>query len=148
LLRDPVADELGDIRRAAESSADMDFEAGLARGVGFQAYADIVEQYGGAVRRGSRQRDLELPRQVREFRMERRPLADDLRPRPRVLEFVRRRAGKMVGGDVADAVAGRLDGMHLDIVEKVERVRDVRQRNPVELDVLPRREVAVALVVS
>ncbi len=53
----------------------------------------------------------------------------------------------MVGGHIADAVARRLDGVHLDRGEVGEDSRDVRQRRPVELDVLARGEVAVALVV-
>src|SRR3546814_20825939 len=58
--------------------------------------------------------DLELTRQEREFRMQARPLADDLAVDARILDLVAGGAGEMVGGHVADAVAAGLDGMHLD----------------------------------
>jgi hypothetical protein len=47
--------------------------------------------------------------------MQRRPLAQDFAPRPRVLELVIGGAGEGVGGDVAHAIAARLDAVHLDI---------------------------------
>ena len=79
--------------------------------------------------------------------MQRRPLAQDLGIGPRIGDLVGGGAGKMVGGDVADAVAGGLDGVHLDAGEVGEDGRHVRQRRPVELDVLARGEMAVAPVV-
>ena len=75
-----------------------------------------------------------------------RPLPQQLRRRPRILDLVGRGAGEMVRGDVADAVAAGLDRVHLDVGQRVEDVRHVAQLRPVELDVLPRGEVAVALV--
>jgi hypothetical protein len=52
----------------------------------------------------------------------------------------------MVGGHVADAVAAGLDRVHPDIGQRVQHVGHVAQLRPVELDVLARREMAVALV--
>ena len=49
--------------------------------------------------------DLEFARQEREFRMERRPLPEDLRVRARVGDFVVRDAGVVVRRDVANAIA-------------------------------------------
>ncbi|MGX1395879.1 hypothetical protein AB7M70_005288 [Bradyrhizobium japonicum] len=46
------------------------------------------------VRRGDR--DLELARQEREFRMQRRVLADQLRPDPGILDLAGRDAGPLV----------------------------------------------------
>ena len=56
--------------------------------------------------------------------------------------------GQVIRGDVAHAIAARLDGVHLHAGELGENLGDVRQRRPVELQVLTRREVAVALVVT
>ena len=53
----------------------------------------------------------------------------------------------MIGGDVADAIAAGLDGVHLDVGQAVEDVGNVAQLGPVELDVLAGGEVAVAAVV-
>ena len=53
----------------------------------------------------------------------------------------------MIGGDVADAVARGLDGVHLDLGQRGQDVRHVLELDPVELDVLARREMAVAAVV-
>ena len=81
-----------------------------------------------------------------ELRMVGRPLADQLGRRARILDLVGRGAGEMVGGDVADAVAAGLDRVHVDVGQRLEDVRHVPELRPVELDVLPRGEVAVALV--
>ena len=130
-----------------EAAADIDGEAELAVRVALQVQADVVDLDRGAVALGAGHGDLELARQEDEFRMQRRPLAEDLGIGPRVGDLVGGGAGEMVGGDVADAVARGLDGVHLDLGEMVEDVGDVLQRRPVELEVLPRGEVAVAAVV-
>ena len=79
--------------------------------------------------------------------MDRRPLAQDLGIGTRIGDLVGGSAGEMVGGDVADAVARCLDGVHLDAGEIGQDLRHVGQRRPVVLDVLARGEMAVALVV-
>ena len=132
--------------RAPLAAADMHLEADLAATLA-HVQADIVHADGRAVMAGRRHRDLELARQESEFRVEGGPLADDLAPGARVHHLILRRAGIMVGGGVADAVARGLDGVHLDIGEQVQHVRNVLQRDPVELDVLARRPVAIALVI-
>ncbi len=109
--------------------------------------ADVVHLDGGPVVLGRRDSHLEFARQEAELRMQRRPLSDDLRVRARVGHLVGRGAGKVVGRDVANAVAGRLDGVHLDIGQFLEDVGDVGELGPVELEVLPRGEVAVTPVV-
>ena len=101
----------------------------------------------GAVALGAGHRDLEFARQERELRMHRRPLAQDFGIGTRIGDLVGGRTGEMIGGDVADAVAAGLDRVHLDAGEIGQDRRHVRQRRPVELDVLARREMAVALVV-
>jgi hypothetical protein len=74
-------------------------------------------------------------------------LPDDLRDRARVFDLVSRGAREMIGGDVADAVAAGLDRMHLDSREVREDIGHIDKLRPIELDVLARGEVAVALVV-
>ena len=147
LLGQEVADLVADERRPPEAAADIDGEAEPAVGVALEVEADVVDLDRGAVALRAGDRDLELPRQEDELRMERRPLAENLGIGPRVGDLVARGAGEMVGGDVADAVARGLDGVHLDRGEIGEDVRDVLQRRPVELEVLARGEVAVAAVV-
>jgi len=51
-------------------------------------------------------------------------------------------AGEMIGGDIADAIAGGLDAMHFDIGEQAENGRHVTQFRPVELQILARGEMA------
>ncbi len=102
---------------------------------------------GGAVVRCAGNRDLELARQEDEFRVQRRPLPQDLGIGARIDDLVGAGAGEVIGGDVADAVAGGLDGVHLDLGQTIENVGDVLQRRPVELEVLARGEMAVAAVV-
>jgi hypothetical protein len=146
-LRQVAADDLADHRRAPEAAADQNLEAEPAVGAVHDVHADIMDLGSGAVGRCAGHRDLELARQVAEFRMQRRPLADDLAPGPGVRDLVRRDARQMVGGDIADAVAAGLDRVHLHRGEVGEDVRHVLELRPVELDVLPRREVTIIPVV-
>jgi hypothetical protein len=92
-------------------------------------------------------RDLELARQIRKFGMQRRPLPDVFAPRPRIFELVRRDAGQVIGRDVANAVAAGLNRMHLHCREQRQNVGHLLQLRPVELNVLPRREMAIVTVV-
>ena len=79
--------------------------------------------------------------------MEVRPLPDDLAVRPRIVHLIQRDdAGEMVRGDVTNAIAARLDGMHLDRGKLLEDVRNGLERRPVELQVLTSREVPKAAV--
>jgi len=79
--------------------------------------------------------------------VQRGPLTQDLAVWPGVAEFVAGDACQRVGGDVADAVAAGLDGVHLHAGQVFEDVRNPLQARPVELDILARTEVTVALVV-
>jgi hypothetical protein len=80
--------------------------------------------------------------------MQRRPLADDLAPDPRVIDLVRCDTGQVIGRHVPDAIAAGLDGMHLDLGQMRQQVGNVVEARPIVLDVLPRREMAIALVVA
>ena len=143
-----VADDLADHRRPPEPAADHHPIADLAGLVADDAEADIVDADRRPVLGRAGHRDLELARQPAELGVQARPLADQLGGRARVLDLVGGDAGEMVGGDVADAIARGLDAVHLDVGEQIENVGDVLQPRPVELDVLPRGEMAVAAVVA
>src|SRR3984957_12309986 len=80
--------------------------------------------------------------------MKGRPLADDLAPGPGILELVLGDARQMIGGGVADAVAARLNGVHLHSGEFGENLGNLLELGPVELQVLPRREMSVSPVVA
>src|SRR6478735_6816174 len=144
---DEMLDGLADERRAPEPAADQHLEAGLALLVLDQLQPDVVDLDRGAVvvRRGDR--DLELARQEREFRMQRGVLPDQLRPDAGILDLAGRDAGPLVRGDVAHVVAGGLHRMNADLGEIGQRIRQFGELDPVELDVLPRREMAVAAIV-
>jgi len=109
---------------------------------------DVVDLHGGAIVGRTRDGNLELARQERELRVQRGPLSDDLGIDTGVVDFVGCDTGKLVGGDIADAVAAGLDGVHLDRGELIENVGDLLEPGPVVLDVLTRGEVAIALVVD
>jgi len=79
--------------------------------------------------------------------VQRRPLADVFAPRSRILDFVGRDAREVISGDVTDAVAARLNRVHLHAREQLQDIRHRFELRPVELDVLARREMAVPLVV-
>ena len=146
LLRQERPDLLPDIGRAPHAAADQNAEAVLAVRPAHDLQPDIVEGDGRAVFGGAGDGDLELARQPGELGMQRRPLAQDLAPRARVLELVIGGAGERIGGDVAHAIAAGLDAVHLDIGERREHLGNIDQLHPVELKVLPRGEMAVAAV--
>ncbi len=147
LPRQEFIDEVADDRGTAQAAADRDAEAQLAGVVLHRLQADVVHLDGGAVAHGAVDGDLELARQVGEFGVEGRPLADDLAPGARIDQLVAGDAGELVGGGVADAVAAGLDRVHLHGGQLGEDFRHVFQLRPVELDVLAGADVGVALVV-
>ena len=100
-----------------------------------------------AILLGCDHRDLELARQEREFGMEARPLPQQLGIGARIDKFVGRRSGILVARYIADAIAARLDRMHLDGGEIGENVGRVLELDPVILDILPRREMSVIAIV-
>ena len=145
---DERLDGLADERRAAEPAADQHLEAGFAFGVLVQPQADVVDLDRGAIMLGGGDRELELARQEREFRMQRGVLPQHFRPDPGVFDLARRHAGPLVRGDVAGVVARGLHGVDADFGEICQRVRQFGELDPVVLDVLPRGEMAVAAVVA
>jgi dissimilatory sulfite reductase (desulfoviridin) alpha/beta subunit len=135
-------------RRAAQAAADDHAKAHFALGIAHGVQADVVHQGGGAVLLGAGHGNLELARQVGEFRVEGAPLADDFAIRARVHQLVGGHAGKLVRGGVADAIARGLDGVHFHLGQLGQDVGHGFQRRPVELQILAGGEVAVATVVS
>ena len=106
--RHELADQRRDHAACAPAAADIARRSRRVAGARAVMCRPIsCTRIGGAVVLGAGHRDLELARQEREFRMERRPLPDDLAPGARIFDFVRGRAGEMIGGDVADAIAAR-----------------------------------------
>ena len=79
--------------------------------------------------------------------MKGRPLPDDFGIDTRVLDFFRGDPGIVIGGHVTNTVAAGLDRVHFDAGQIGQQIRHVIQLGPVELDVLPRGEMAVAAVV-
>ena len=147
LPRQELVDERADHRRTAQATADQHAEAQLAGGVVHRLQADVVDFDGGTVSGRTVDGDLELARQVGEFRVEGGPLADNFAPWARVDQLVGGDTGELVGGDVAQAVAAGLNGVHLHGGQFSQDVRDVFQGRPVELYVLAGTDVGVALVV-
>ncbi len=86
-------------------------------------------------------------RQVREFGMQGSPLANELGIGQRVGDFVTGDTAKMVAGYIANAIAGRLYRMHLDLGKLGENIGNVLEFRPIELEVLARREMPVASIV-
>ena len=80
--------------------------------------------------------------------MQGRPLPDDLGIDARVRDLVGGDAGVLVGGGVAQAVAARLDRVHLDLGELGQDIGHLLETHPMELDVLARGEMAVAPVID
>ena len=75
------------------------------------------------------------------------PLAQKLGIGAGIGDLIGRRSGEMVGGDVPHAIARGLNGVHFHIRQCAKDRGHVGQHRPVELDVLPGGEVAIALVI-
>ena len=98
--------------------------------------------------RSAGHRDLEFTSEPVELRMQGRPLPDPFGDGPRIFDLVMGDASEMIGGDVANAVSGCLNAMHLDIGEQTQDSRHVFEFGPVELQVLAGGEMSVAAIVD
>ena len=98
-------EQYGDPRCPALTATDIEVEDGVAAVVGLGPDADVVELHRGAVFGGAGDGKLELARQKREFRVQHRPLAQQLGDRTRVDKLIGCHPGEGVGRDVADTVA-------------------------------------------
>ena len=146
--RQELADDVADDRRAAQPAADGDPEADGAIVRVHRLQPDVVDEDRRAVVGRPGDCDLELAGQEGELRVQRRPLPHQLAVGAGVDDLVAGDAGEVVGRDVADAVARRLDRVHFHRRQFGKDVGNARERRPVELQVLSRGEVAVAAVVG
>ncbi len=140
-------DGLGDERGAAKPAAHHHLEAHLAGAVLVHAQPDVMHLHRRTIVARGRERDLELARQEREFRMQGQMLAQQLGPQARILDLVGRDARPLIGGDVAHAIAAGLHAVQAGTREVRHRIGQLLELDPVELDVLPRGEVAVIAIV-
>src|SRR5665647_514016 len=134
-------------RGAPEAAAHPNLDGYLVIGIKVELHADVVCLYNGAVLFGARNRNLELTWKQREFRVESAPLAQDFSHGAWVNHFIRSNARKLIGGDVADAVAGGLNRVHLYSGKLGQHFRHIFQFWPVQLQILPCAEMAIAAVI-
>lgn len=83
-FRQKVAHGHANHGESALATANDHFPTTLSCFIEMQAQADVVELHRCPVRRSSRHCDLELSREERELRMQRRPLTDELGDRARI----------------------------------------------------------------
>ena len=102
----------------------------------------------GAVLCGTADGDFEFTRQIGKFRMQGRPLTNQLAPGARVFHFIIGDTSKLVAGGVTDTVATGLNGVHLHLGQVGQDIRHILKGRPVQLKVLPRGEMAVTTVIA
>ena len=73
-------------------------------------------------------------------------MTDQFRIGARIGDFVRRSTRKMICGYVANGVAAGLDRMHFNLRQGIKHIWNIGQAWPIELNVLARCEMAIALV--
>ena len=144
---DKVADFRSDHRGPAHAAADEEFRAQFARVIVDQLDADIVQLHRCTVGIAGDHGKFEFPGEIGKLRVKARPLPQQLCPGARIGDFVSGRTSELVGGDIADAVAAGLDRMHFDRRQIRENIGGVFQLDPVILDILPSREMAVIPVI-
>ena len=135
-----------DHRGPAHAAADKDATAQNAVLLD-QFDADIVEAHRSTVLRAGNHRNFELARQVAEFGMKGRPLAQQFGPRTRIGNFVGGSACILIGRNVADAVTTGLDSVHLDLCQLGQQIGAFLQLDPVILNILTRGEMTVTTVI-
>ena len=139
--RDEDAEVAREPRHRGQAAADEDGEAGLA--VTQDAHErDAVDLGRVAAVRAGGDRDLVLARQVGVVRVAVEEPRHLVEHRRHVEQLVRRDACDRAAGDVANGVAARTDGGQPDLVEAAEHLRQGGELEVVELDRLPRRQLA------
>ncbi len=107
--------------------------------------ADVVDLHPGTVFRAARDGDLELAGQVGVLAVAREERRDGLSDGQRVDDLLLVDARHGARADVPGRVAAGLHGGQPDVPETPPNARDVGDADPMELNVLPRREVGVAV---
>ena len=148
LLRHEDAHVARDPRHRREPAADDDAEALAAVLVHDADQRDAVDLRRVAAVGAGRDRVLVLARQVRPVGVAVEEVGGRLDDRRGVEELVARDPLHRAAGDVAHRVAATAGGRHARGFEVREDVGQLRELEPVELDVLPRGELAVALAVE
>ena len=147
LLRDEDAEVAGDPRHRGEAAADEDGEA-LAAFVDGADQRDAVDLGRVAAIGAGGDRVLVLARQVGPVGVAVEEVGGGIDDRRRVEELV---GGDPLDGaarDVADGVAAAAGGRDAEALEVREDVGQLRELEPVQLDVLAGRELAVAAAVE
>ena len=75
-----------------------------------------------------------------------RPLANPLRVGSGIGDLIECGAGKLVGRYITNGVAAGLDGVHINVGQRVEDIGRIHQLGPVKLNILTCSEVAVAAI--
>ena len=140
---DEDAEVARESRHRGEAAAGGDGEARLAVAQDADE-RDAVDLGRVAAVRARGDRDLVLARQVRVVGVAVEELGGLLEDRRRVEELVVGEPGERAAGDVANGVAARARGREAGRLERGEHLRQRRQLEVVELDVLARRELALA----
>ena len=142
------AHDVADHRRTAETATRQDGGLDAAIVGAVETNADIVDLDGSTVGAGTSDGNLELARQIGEFRVKRGPLTDQLTPGTWIDCLVVRDTGELVSRGIADAVAAGLDRMHFDLSQFGENRRDIFQLRPVQLQILAGGEVSIGTIIT
>ena len=132
-------------RPVGEPSADEQVEADGAVVEAGRPQADVVDLGLGAVVAAARDAELELPRQVGVLPVAGEEVRDLASDRRCVEDLVGVDAGDRAAEDVAGRVPARLHRRDPDLLEQGPDLGHVSDPDPVQLDVLAGREVAVAV---
>ena len=135
------------MRFGRETTAYTQGESGLRTSVesaGDRRQADVVDLRIGAPDAAAGNRDFELAREIVKFGVARELLRRRERQRRCVADFVSIDASNRASGDVARDVAARAHGIQTALPQRLENLRKRFDGYPVELDVLPHREIGNA----
>ena len=137
LKGDEGAETHGEVRVRRQAAADPDIEAGAELWVHHADERQVVDLVSDVLPRRSAHRALELPRQVREGRVQEVAIEDLLDCPGAVDDLVDRDPGDRGAEDDAGHIAAGLRGAETDRFEPVPDLGNILDADPVELDVLP-----------
>ena len=143
--RQKLAHHRANHRGAPHATAHFDGKAHLPLGIFHAQQANVVPARGGPVFHRTVVGNFEFARQVRKLGVQRAPLAGDLGKRAAIDHAVLGHPLPGIGVDVANVVAAGLDAVHRHAGQQLHHLGRLAQRNPVELAIGARREVAIAI---